>query len=79
MKQEPRRPEGELPVTAEVGGEGGTYTDSVVQEATREGDLPTVDSTTADPVGGIGQRAEQVSPSSDEIDDGVHAPRRSGS
>jgi len=59
-----------LPVTAEVGGEGGSYADPTVQVATRQGGLPRVDQAAGD----VGATAGAVSPTADGPEDGVRGP-----
>ncbi len=63
-----------LPVTAEVGDEGGSYADPTVQVATREGGLPRIDQSPAD----VGATAGAVSPSADGPADGVRGPAARG-
>jgi hypothetical protein len=73
-KRERSNKEGdELPITAEVGGEGGSYADAVVQEATRKGDVPRVDQSRSQPAS-AGRHAAATSKTTDDADDGVHAP-----
>jgi hypothetical protein len=66
------RNDDDLPVTAEVGSEGGSYADPTVQVATRTGQLPRVDRVDPDtaPPGAI---AGAVAPTPDGPEDGVRA------
>jgi hypothetical protein len=71
---------GHLPVTGEVGSEGGSYADATAQKATREGGVPRLeDAGNADgPEPRPGQVAGAITPSPDEPEDGVHtrSPKR---
>jgi hypothetical protein len=64
-----------LPVTKEVGGEGGSYADAIAQAATHRGSLskndrPEPDGSSAPP----GAVAGAVHPNPEAADDGVHLP-----
>jgi hypothetical protein len=50
MSRSENRTEPKLPVTAEVGGEGGSFADPTVQVATQEGDIANEDATAGDRV-----------------------------
>ena len=68
---------GELPVTAEVGSEGGSYTDAIQEEATRAGNLASVDEPISEASSPVGQRAPATTPTTDDPEDGVHRrPRK---
>ena len=63
----------DLPETAEVGSEGGSYADGTVQEATDTGELPTVKR--ADPdERRDGVVADAVPATPDSPEDGVRTP-----
>jgi hypothetical protein len=66
----------ELPVTAEVGSEGGSYTDAIQQEATREGNLPRVDESVSEASSRLGQLAPATTATTDDPEDGVHRRER---
>lgn len=68
------RDKGDLPVTAEVGSEGGSYADPTVQVATRTGRLPRVDRSEPDD-STPGAVADAVTPTPDGPEDGVRVPR----
>jgi hypothetical protein len=69
---------GKLPVTAEVGSEGGSYADPTVQEATRKGNLPEAEenerssATTGAVAGAVGPQAQDPA-------DGVRTQTAKGS
>ena len=76
----PNRPKDEaegdpLPVTKEVGGEGGSYADAIAQAATDRGSLSKNDrqepAASSAPPGAV---AGAVHPNPDGADDGVHLP-----
>ncbi len=62
-----------LPVTGEVGSEGGSYADSTLQVPTRTGRLPRVDRSQPDssPPGAV---AGAVTPTPEGPEDGVRTP-----
>jgi hypothetical protein len=62
-----------LPVTNEVGSEGGSYADPTVQVATEKGHLP-VAKPPQPPRPEPGVVAEAVQPNSDAPEDGVRTP-----
>jgi hypothetical protein len=67
-----KRDDDDLPVTAEVGSEGGSYADPTVQKATRTGRLPRVDR--SDPNGSPpGTIAGAMAPAPEGPEDGVRA------
>jgi hypothetical protein len=73
-----KRDDDDLPVTAEVGSEGGSYADPTVQVATRTGQLPRVDR--ADPdTSPPGAMAGAVAQTPDGPEDGVRAHDAPGS
>jgi hypothetical protein len=76
VPKEPKGPDNDLPLTSEVGDEGGTYTDPIVQKATRDGDLPRVDEAQAHPASRVGQHAAEATPTPDDAADGVHFERQ---
>jgi len=76
VANEQNKSKDDVPLTLEVGDEGGSYADAVVQEATRDGDLATVDPNATQPTARGGESDRPVSPPPDEPEDGVHFPRR---
>jgi hypothetical protein len=66
------RDEDDLPVTEEVGSEGGSYADPTVQVATRTGQLPRVDRSEPDR-SAPGAVAGAVAPTPEGPEDGVRA------
>ena len=67
-----KRDDDDLPVTAEVGSEGGSYADPTVQKATRAGQLPEVDR--SDPKGSPpGTIAGATAPTPEGPEDGIRA------
>ena len=62
-----------LPVTLEVGGEGGSYADAVVQTETLTGNLPHVDD--APEQSPAGQVAGAVPENPQEAEDGLRFPK----
>ena len=58
---------GTLPVTGEVGSEGGSYADAALQRATRTGDVAAVESTA--PTSTV---SDAIAPTPAEPEDGVH-------
>lgn len=64
----------DLPETAEVGSEGGSYSDAIVQDATRKGKLPRVERPVAAP-SDTGQESEATNVVNDHPEDGVHMRR----
>ena len=67
--------EGAVPVTAEIGSEGGSYSDASVQGETRTGNLPRVDERAQD-APPPGQVADAVRPQPDDPENGIRATRR---
>jgi hypothetical protein len=66
-----------LPVTAEVGSEGGSYADPVAQKATLGKDQGVIDPRNTTPPSS-GEVAEGASPVPQGPEDGVHFPERAG-
>ena len=62
-----------LPVTAEVGSEGGSYADPTTQVATERGDLPRSDGSRPGP-SSVGTAAGAVARNPDSAEDGVRSP-----
>ena len=62
-----------MPETAEVGGEGGSYADATMQEATDTGDLPRVKGASAER-NQEGEVADAVPPNPVGPEDGVRTP-----
>ena len=67
-----------VPVTAEIGSEGGSYSDASVQGETRTGNLPRVDERRLhqDPKGTV---ADAVAPEPDDPENGIRTTRRPAS
>jgi len=64
-----------LPVTGEVGGEGGSYADAITQAATENGDLPKNDRQKPDASPNRpGAVAGAVRPNPDSAEDGLRLP-----
>jgi hypothetical protein len=68
-----RRENDDLPVTEEVGSEGGSYADPTVQVATRTGQLSRVDRSEPEPAS-PGAVADAVTPTPEGPEDGVRVP-----
>jgi hypothetical protein len=64
-----------VPVTAEIGSEGGSYSDASVQGETKTGNLPRVDERAAG-APPAGQVADAVRPQPDDPENGIRATRR---
>jgi hypothetical protein len=66
MKDRDERRDTSLPVTGEVGGEGGSYADAVVQTATEQGDVDRADSGGDADISSRPVRRESISADADE-------------
>lgn len=72
--EKPRDDEAEpLPVTAEVGSEGGSYADATTQVATETGDLPQSNRSNSEQPS-VGRAAGAVPRNPDAAEDGVRRP-----